>query len=65
VAALVGQEHADILDLGRSFADLQPYAVVVRYPLELTLAAGDEELAFTAASRIAERMEAILGVPRG
>ncbi|MFZ4617042.1 MAG: hypothetical protein ACOYM2_12720 [Rectinemataceae bacterium] len=52
------------LDMGRCFADLQPYAVVVRYPLELSLAAGDEDLAFTAASLIAERMELILVASR-
>jgi HEPN domain-containing protein len=65
LAGPVGGKHPEVLEMGRSLADLQPYAVVVRYPLELSVVAGDEELAFTSASRIAERIEAILGATRG
>jgi HEPN domain-containing protein len=65
LADIVGGRHPEVLEMGRSLADLQPYAVVVRYPLELSVAAGDEELAFNAASRIAERMEVLFGAPRG
>ena len=60
LAESVRVEHPGISSLARSFADLQPYAVAVRYPLELQVRPGDEEAAAMAAGKIAGIIESIL-----
>lgn len=59
LAEQAGRCHPEILALARDFASLQPFSVVVRYPLELTIVPGDEERAFASSHRIAECVEAI------
>lgn len=55
--------HFHELDpLAESLAELQPYAVSVRYPYEIEVIEGDEEKAIAAASLVHETCKKVLGL---